>query len=227
MKKKVYTILAGIILIALGVYWILRIVGVIPPEFTLLFEGWWTLFIIVPCVITLFTQQNKILSGLGIITGAALLLAAQGLISWDQLKKMVLPSLVILLGLYLLLHGVIVNRRYSATANPALLFNRLNAVFGSRMMDYTGRDFAGGSVTAVFGSAVLDLSRAMVRPEAEIRVCVVFGSVEVRLADNMSAKFHIVPFIGALGDRRAARPNKNTPAVHFGGTVTFGSVNVV
>ncbi|MBR5424727.1 MAG: hypothetical protein IK108_11995 [Clostridia bacterium] len=224
--KKSHGILLGLVLIALGVYWVLRVIEIIPADFTLFFDGWWTLFIIVPCVIALFSKGDKALPAIGLAVGAAMLLAEQEVITWTQLKNMILPVLVVVLGLFLLLRALITGKHGSAT-DPALSDNRVSAVFGNRLADLSGSDFNGGTVTAVFGTAVLDLSRAMLKPDAEIRVRAVFGSVEVRLAGNTAVRFHIVPLFGGVSDRRADKPDNNAPALHVSGTVTFGSVSVV
>lgn len=54
--KKVSTWLWGIVLIALGVIWGGNVLGIINVD--LFFPGWWTLFIIVPCFISLFDDDD-------------------------------------------------------------------------------------------------------------------------------------------------------------------------
>ena len=224
--KKSHGILLGLVLIALGVYWVLRVIEIIPADFTLFFDGWWTLFIIVPCMIALFSKGDKALPAIGLVIGVAMLLAELEIITWDKLKKMILPVLVVILGLYLLLRALI-SGKHGSSNNPVLSDNRISAVFGNRVADMSGSDFNGGTVTAVFGTAVLDLSRAMLAPDTEVRVRAVFGSVEIRLAGNTAVRFHIVPLFGGMSDHLAEKPDKNAPALHVSGTVTFGSVSVL
>ena len=54
--KKLNGILWGAALIALGVIWVLNRTNVI--DINLFFDGWWTLFIIVPCAIGLITERD-------------------------------------------------------------------------------------------------------------------------------------------------------------------------
>ena len=66
MKKLSY-ILWGIVLMAAGVVLALRIFGITGAD--IFFDGWWTLFIIVPCAIGLFTEREKTGNIIGIVIG--------------------------------------------------------------------------------------------------------------------------------------------------------------
>ena len=55
--KKAGSVLWGIVLIAAGVIWALNEFNV--TNINVFFDGWWTLFIIVPCAIGLFTEREK------------------------------------------------------------------------------------------------------------------------------------------------------------------------
>ena len=56
--KKITKIIGGLILIAVGVLFALNALKI--TNFDIFFDGWWTLFIIVPCLIGLFTEKDKI-----------------------------------------------------------------------------------------------------------------------------------------------------------------------
>lgn len=55
--NKTKGILWGFVIIALGLLWGLKEANII--DRTIFFDGWWTLFIIVPCFIGLFKDKNK------------------------------------------------------------------------------------------------------------------------------------------------------------------------
>ena len=76
--KSFKNILWGIILIAVGV-----ILGLNSLEITnidIFFDGWWALFIIVPCFIGLITNNDKTGDIIGLVVGVLLLLASQDII---------------------------------------------------------------------------------------------------------------------------------------------------
>ena len=54
-------IIGGIVLLAFGIVWALELMNVIHISF----EGWWTLFIIVPCFVNIFNDQHKAGSVIG------------------------------------------------------------------------------------------------------------------------------------------------------------------
>lgn len=100
MKKLSY-ILWGIVLMAAGVVLALRIFGITGAD--IFFDGWWTLFIIIPSVVGLFTEQKKTVSIFGIALGVFMLLCCQEVLSW----KLLAPAIFVALGLKLTLTGLL------------------------------------------------------------------------------------------------------------------------
>ena len=82
--KQVRPIVWGIAIIALGVIFGGNALGWF--SLNIFFDGWWTLFIIIPSVISLVTEKEK-LSSLGFLAaGVILLLAAQNVFSYENLS---------------------------------------------------------------------------------------------------------------------------------------------
>ena len=95
--KKIENTVIGFILIIIGV-----IIGLNAFHITnidLFFDGWWTLFIIVPCFFGLFKDQDKTGNIIGLIVGIYLLLYCQGLINFQFAWKLVVPVIFVLIGL--------------------------------------------------------------------------------------------------------------------------------
>ena len=99
--KKTTSVILGICLIILGV-----IFGLNALELTnidIFFDGWWTLFIIIPSFIDLFKEKtDKIGSIIGIALGVFLLLCAQGILKYSLILKLFVPVVVIIIGLKLI-----------------------------------------------------------------------------------------------------------------------------
>ena len=94
--KKIENTVIGLILIIIGV-----IIGLNAFHITnidLFFDGWWTLFIIVPCFFGLFKDQDKTGNIIGLIVGIYLLLYCQGLINFQFAWKLVVPVIFVLIG---------------------------------------------------------------------------------------------------------------------------------
>ena len=79
--EKAKAIIFGLILIIIGV-----ILGLNSLEITninIFFDGWWTLFIIIPCFIGLLNDKEKTGSLIGLCIGICLLLASLDVINFD------------------------------------------------------------------------------------------------------------------------------------------------
>ena len=93
--KNLSKVLWGVVLIFIGVVWGLNRTGV--ANINIFFDGWWTLFIIVPSAISLFEKgNNKVSSLICLVIGILLLLAAQELFEFELLWEILLPAIVIL-----------------------------------------------------------------------------------------------------------------------------------
>ena len=55
--KKVTSIIIGVALVAVGVIFALNAFDV--TDIDMFFDGWWTVFIIIPCTVGLFTERKK------------------------------------------------------------------------------------------------------------------------------------------------------------------------
>ena len=109
--KKAGSVLWGIILIAAGVIWALNEFNV--TNINVFFDGWWTLFIIVPCAIGLFTEREKTGNIIGIAVGAFLLLCCRDILSFSMLWKLLVPAIIVIIGLKMVLAGLFGNKRFS------------------------------------------------------------------------------------------------------------------
>ena len=75
--KNLKSILLAAALLAVGIIFTLNALGF--PRVDIFFDGWWTLFVIVPCLWDFLTKKKNG-AATGIIIGFALLLSEQGLI---------------------------------------------------------------------------------------------------------------------------------------------------
>ena len=92
--KKTKGIIWGLVIIALGVLWGLNEANVL--SFTLFFDGWWTLFIIIPSLIGLITDKDK--KGSLICLAIGVLLLVNCYFDLWQYKKFLFPIIVVIVG---------------------------------------------------------------------------------------------------------------------------------
>ena len=86
--KTTRNIIWGIVLVAVGVLLIGNKLDLF--HFNLFFKGWWTLFIIIPAIIGLFTNNDKKGDFIALTIGVLLLLACRNIISFDMIWELIL-----------------------------------------------------------------------------------------------------------------------------------------
>ena len=59
--------------------------------------------------------------------------------------------------------------------------NKHIAVFSGQNLNYDAQEFNGAKLTAVFGGIDLDLTNAKIQNDAEIRICTIFGGVDIKV----------------------------------------------
>ena len=223
--KKNSNILWGVILVAAGVLVALRAFGL--TDFEVFFDGWWTLFIIVPCGVGLFTEREKAGNLIGIAIGAGLLLCCQGVLDFDLLWKLVVPAAVIVIGLKLIFGGLFGNK-----ANELITTMKENgksprvgcAAFSGCKLDYTDEIFDGAELTAVFGGVECDLRHAVIQQDCAIRVSAIFGGIDVYVPDNVNVKVNSTSIFGGISNKTAVK--KDAVTLYVTGTCMFGGVDI-
>ena len=98
--KKMKSILWGVILVALGAIWGLNVCGV--TDIAIFFDGWWTLFLILPCGMGLITERDKVGNLIGLAIGVLLLLGVRDIIDFSVIWKLILPIVLVLVGIRLI-----------------------------------------------------------------------------------------------------------------------------
>ena len=112
---KTSNILWGLALIIVGVLIGLNQFDLI--NINLFFEGWWTLFIIVPCAISFFTTNDKVGDLIGIIIGTLLLLACQDVISFSLILKLLLPVILVIVGISIIYKSIVISENSKKIKN--------------------------------------------------------------------------------------------------------------
>jgi len=96
-------ILFGVLFLCVGGGYLAEALGLV-KDFTVFFDGWWTLFIIIPCLAALFTVKgDKTWYLIGLAVGVVLLLSAQKVIDGDRLWAVLLAVLFLSFGINMIL----------------------------------------------------------------------------------------------------------------------------
>ncbi len=101
-KNNSVGIVIGLLFLVVGAGYLAEVLGFI-NDFTIFFDGWWTLFIIIPCFCGLFGKGGaKVGNLIGIAIGLFLLLAAQGVLRGEKLWALLVAVICVLIGVNLI-----------------------------------------------------------------------------------------------------------------------------
>ena len=95
--NKISNLLWGLVFIVLGVIFGLNALDI--AHINIFFDGWWTLFIIVPCFIGLFKDKEKSSNLIGLIIGLCLLLGCLDVLEFAIIWKLMVPAILVMIGL--------------------------------------------------------------------------------------------------------------------------------
>ncbi len=224
--KKLNTIIWGIVLVLLGVIWGLNATGI--TQIDIFFDGWWTLFIIVPCLVGLFTGGDKGGNVIGILVGVALLLASQDVLSFSLLWKLAVPVIIVLIGLKMIFQSFGSEKSRQIEQQVKEKNGKLQqhcATFAGVTADYTGEVFEGAELTAVFGGVKCDLRQAVISADAVLRVCAVFGGVTVLVPDGVNIKVTSNSIFGGMTNKKTNQ-KENAVTVYVTGSCIFGGADI-
>lgn len=219
-------ILWGIVLIAIGVVLGLNAFDI--TNIDLFFDGWWTLFIIIPCFIDLFKDKDKTGNIVGLVIGIFLLLSCQELIDFSILWKMVVPIVLILIGL-----SFIFKNTFNDSAKKIKEINSKNkendkeilAVFSSQKVNVGDEKFEGSSISCVFGGVSLDLRDAKITSDIVINATSVFGGIDILVSDNVTVKVNSTSIFGGVDNKRENNSD-NGKIIYVNATCLFGGVDI-
>ena len=221
MKKT----LVGVILIILGIVLGLNVLEII--NINIFFKGWWTLFIIIPCLIDLVSDdnENKTMDIIGIIIGFALLLSAQKIIKFEIVLKLIIPLILIITGISLILKDKIKENFIEKTKIDNNNLDDIISIFSEQKINKKEELFKGSNIDAVFGSAILDIKEAKLEKETYIKTSSIFASVTILVPEDVTIKVKLTPIFGGVSNKAKTTNNKNK-IIYIESFCLFGGVDI-
>ncbi len=222
--KDLSRILWGIVLVLLGIIWGLNATGV--TNIDIFFDGWWTLFIIVPAFVNLLDPQKKGKwgSSLWLIAGVFLLLACRDIIDLDFVWKLAVPIIIVLIGLSLIFknpdkEGI----KESIEKLDDKKREYLTVSFKEQKISKSG-DFKGANLDAVFGSLKLDLTDAKLGKETIIKASSIFAGINITVPEDVEVKIKTTPIFGGVSNTH--KNNSSKKIIYIDAICVFGGIEI-
>ena len=225
--KRMSNVLWGIVLIIIGVVFGINALEI--AEIDIFFDGWWTLFIIIPCFIDLFTDDDRTGNIIGLIIGICLLLCCQGILDFSLVFKLAVPVILVVIGLSMIFKDALKTKvkeeiKRLNKKNPSS--KEYCSTFGGQDVDFSKEEFKGCELTAVFGGLKCDLRDAIVENNCVINTNVIFGSITIYTPEDVNVKIVTTPIFGGVSDERKVKTKDSKITIYINATCVFGGVEI-
>lgn len=223
--KRINSIIWGLALIAVSAVLILNALEI--TSIDIFFDGWWTLFIIIPSLVGLFNSHEKTGNIIGLLIGLFLLLVCQNILDFDIMWKLIAPVIIAVIGIKMIFKGFGKENDFVKSLDENK--DRMKTAFAA----FSGQDiiidkevFRGAELTAVFGGVKLDLRNAVFEGDSVINACCIFGGTDIFLPDNVNIKVNSNSIFGGIDNKKHQNSKDNLHTVYLNGTCIFGGATV-
>ncbi len=204
--KKANGLLIGLIFIVVGLLYGCSAMGIL--DFSIFFPGWWTLFIIIPCICAL-TRRKEDKTGpiIGLVVGICLFINAQDFRFHIDFFPMALAVVCIVIGWKMMfpnkkkghkqveftydstsgekevvVDGVKFDNTYTKNSGG---YVNASAILGGKDIRVENECFTGADITVVMGGIDLNLRNAIISEDVYINVSAVMGVIDIYVPANV------------------------------------------
>lgn len=222
--KKTGNILWGIVFVVLGLIFGLNAIGV--TDIDVFFDGWWTLFIIIPSLIGIIKNVKSVGCYIWLAIGIVLLLSSQGILDMSRVGKLIFPAILVAIGFSIIFKDVAAEK----VSEKIKELNKDNkeeyyATFSGQKLNYVGNEFKGVDVNAIFGGVDIDLRNAIIEQDQVINATAVFGGINILAPTNVNVQVKSNSLFGGVSNKTI--PNKeNVPTIYVKAFCLFGGAEI-
>lgn len=228
-RKKSYTrilsIITGLTLAGIGVGYIGNIMEWW-SGFTMFFNGWWTLFAIVPCLAGVLEYGFANAFSAGLIGGVLLLISKVGFFSRGW--KLIIPGAILYFGLRLIFSSNPFGYRriFDTDLGSSFFIPVYRSIVRQKEIKIT-EGFSGAELCAVFKPVTLDLREAKIRNDSMIYARAIFAPVMIVVNPDINLRSVRVAGTGKLVVEAANYSDiPDQPTLHINAECSPGSVCV-
>ena len=220
---KASNVIWGLVFIFIGVVIGLNALNI--TSIDIFFDGWWTLFIIVPSFINIFNKEDKTGSFIWFMVGVILLLACNDFISFDIIGKLLFPAILVIIGLSIIFKNTFdnkVRKEINKVRETKRDDDTISGIFKEEVIhEDTAKNI---DLEAIFGSVQYDLQEAKLKKDVAIKTTAVFGSIKIIVPSGCNVKFKTSGIFNDHINKVGNTDSKNT--IYVDSFALFGSVIV-
>lgn len=234
MKKDYSGLIWGIGFIVLGIIFSGNVIGVWDVD--VFFPGWWTLFLIIPGLLSIIRYGLKWSSGILVSIGVLLLLDSFDIVDSDMMWSLAFPLVLLIIGVSIITSFFKNDRNIkgekSWQGNTEEIkydysqFAEYRAIFGGGEYKNNSQDLKGIKAEVIFGGLEIDLSDAKITNDIILEVSAIFGGIDIFVPPDVQVEIITsTPIFGGFSHRR----NRNivdAPKVRVKYVTIFGGVDI-
>ena len=226
MKAK--KLIWGFLFILAGVLLILHRLNVLNVD--IFFNGWWTLFIIIPSFIGLLTDKDKLSNLFVLLIGVFLLLGVNNIIDINLLLKLIFPIILIFIGLSIIFNNINnkdIDKDIREINQSNSDVRKSIAIFSEQNVNFQKEEFKGIDVVAVFGSSNLDLRNIKLASNQVINVVTIFGGLDIITDESYNISVRETSVFGGIDDSRTnSQKDDKKKTIIINAICVFGGVDI-
>ena len=218
--------LLGVILVCIGIILCLNEFGV--TDIDIFFKGWWTLFIIVPSLMSIFSDKEKTGGIIGLFIGVILLLSVNDVIDFDIILKLIFPAILVCIGLSIISKNIVnkdVSKKIDELNEKSIKGGTYCSTFSSQNIN-VDEEFGGCKLDAIFGGIKLDLRNAKIKKDVVINASAIFGGIDILVPDGVTVKIKSTSIFGGASNKAKNETNEKAHTIYVNATCLFGGVDV-
>ena len=220
MKKLSSRIIAGVIIIIVGVTMLLNNIGI--THFDNIISIWWPLlFVLAGIVVFIDNPRSYLWAFILVLFGTLWQLEKLTIIQFSP-WQIVWPAIIIAVGISITFS----RREWGLKKMNKDERHDSTAILAGSDVKSSSPDFKGGKVTAIMGGAEYDLREAIIKKNATLEVFAFWGGIEIRVPKGVAVKNQTNNILGGTEDSSSAPEDRDAPVLHVVGDVIMSGVEI-
>ena len=220
---KTSNVMWGFVFILVGCILGVNALGI--AHIDIFFDGWWTLFIIVPAFINIFKDDDKEAAFVWLMVGVILLLACNDYISFDLVWKLALPAVLVLIGISIMFKDRVEKEvRVKIKESKKDADRKTICATFQEKIEKAEKKAEEVSLETIFASMKYDMRDVEVKKDMVIKTSTVFGSTKIIAPKGVAVKVSASGIFKDTINKVKGKDAKYT--IYVDASTVFGSVIV-
>ena len=234
MKKDYSALIWGLVFVAIGIIFGGNALNI--WDIDLFFPGWWTLFLIIPGLVSMVRYGFNWGSGILVIIGLVLLFDELDIIDDGAIWRLIFPLLLVAIGISIITSFFRVGTKKNIECDEdsksksykydSIQYPKYTAILGAGNYKNTTEDLKGLVAEAILGGLEIDLRDAKITEDIVLELTAVLGGIDVFIPDNVRVEIISgVPILGGF-EHKINRNATSGPKVRIKYTAVLGGIEI-